>query len=107
MVFFYAFARFDAPVARFWTFLARDRRVLERGGGAAARSSFFHLGWFFPLVMMMPIAMCSDIVALLSLVSLNNRKKDTPRRKKRKRARGWCACSFRVESFGSEEDDVL
>ena len=38
-------------------FGARDRRVLERGGGAAVARNFAHfliLGWFFLLVMMMP-----------------------------------------------------
>ena len=48
-------------------FGARDRRVRERGGGAASRGIsriFSFWGGFFLLVMMMPIAMCSDIVAL-------------------------------------------
>ena len=35
--FFYVFARFDAPVARFWTFLARETVAYSRGGGAASR----------------------------------------------------------------------
>ena len=38
-------------------FGARDRRVLERGGGAAVARNFAHfliLGCFFLLVMMMP-----------------------------------------------------
>ena len=31
--FFYVFARFDAPVARFWTFLARETVAYSREAG--------------------------------------------------------------------------
>ena len=49
-------------------FGARDRRVLEREAGVRLSRGisriFSFWGGFFLLVMMMPIAMCSDIVAL-------------------------------------------
>ena len=88
-------------------FGARDRRVLERRGCGVARNfaHFLILGWFFLLVMM-PIAMCSDVALFVSFLSTTGRR--TLRGGRRGRgARGWCARSFRVESFGSEEDDVL
>ena len=81
-------------------FSARDRRALERGGGAAVARNFAHcliLGWFFLLVMMMPIIamMCSDVALFVSFLSTTGRR--TLRGGRRGRgARGWCARSFRV-----------
>ena len=68
VVFFYAFAFRMHPSRDSGLFGARDRRVLERGGGAAfARISriFLILGWFFPVSDDdANLAMCSDIVAV-------------------------------------------
>ena len=50
--FFYIFARFDAPVARFWTFLARETVAYEREAGVRRRAefrAFSHFGVVFPV----------------------------------------------------------
>ena len=78
-------------------FGARDRRVRERGGGAASRgiSRIFSFWGGFFLLVMMPIAMCSDVALFVSYLSTTGRR--TLRGGRRGRgARGWCARSFRV-----------
>ena len=96
--FFYVFARFDAPVARFWTFLARETVAYSREAGVRLSRGisriFSFWGGFFLLVMM-PIAMCSDVALFVSYLSTTGRR--TLRGGRRGRgARGWCARSFRV-----------
>ena len=78
----------------FWR--ARPSRTRERRGCGVARNfaHFLILGWFFLLVMM-PIAMCSDVALFVSYLSTTGRR--TLRGGRRGRgARGWCARSFRV-----------
>ena len=91
-------------------FGARDRRVRERGGGAASRGIsriFSFWGGFFLLVMMMPIAMCSDIVALfVSRFSQQQEEGHSEEEEEEEEHEDGALVRF-ASRFGSEEDDVL